>query len=114
MSKKYHVRDRSFLNQKTDMRAYIIGVVEDTRDIPDCYEDGWKWGLIELKLADCYDEISFEFNMSTKEERANSLYKIRKLAEVICTVRDALEIESDSIEAREAIKPLLRAMTAVH
>lgn len=114
MSKKYHVQERTFLNKMTGMRAYVIGVVEDTRDIPDCYEDGWKWGQIELKIADCYEEISLEFNLSTKEERENSLHKIRKLAEIIVLVRDAIQIEADSIEAREAIKPLLRALTAVH
>lgn len=111
MSKKFHVQERTFLNKITGMRAYVIGVVEDTRDIPDCYEDGWKWGQIELKVADCYEEISLEFNMSTKEERENSLYKIRNLAEVINSVRDAIEIEAESIEAREAIMPLLRALT---
>ena len=114
MSKKYHVQERTFLNKRTGMRAYIIGLVEDTRDVPDCYEEGWKWGEIELKLADCYEEISLEFNMNTKEDRENSLYKIRKLAEVINSVREAIEIEAESIEAREAIMPLLRALTTVH
>ena len=114
MSKKYHVQERTFLNKRTGMRAYIIGVVEDTRDFPDCYEEGWKWGEIELKLADCYEEISLEFNMNTKEDRENSLYKIRKLAEVINSVREAIEIEAESIEAREAVMPLLRALTTVH
>jgi hypothetical protein len=114
MSKKYHVRERAFLNKKMDMRAYIFGIVEDTRDVADCFEDGWKWGEIELKLADCFDEVSFEFNLSTKEERENSLFKIQKIAEVVSAVREAIEIEAESNEARDAIKPLLRAMTAVH
>ena len=114
MSKKYHVQERTFLNKRTGMRAYIIGLVEDTRDVPDCYEEGWKWGEIELKLADCYEEISLEFNMNTKEDRENSLYKIRKLAEVINSVREAIEIEAESLEAREAVLPLLRALTTVH
>ena len=114
MSKKFHVQERAFLNKTPGMRAYVIGVVEDTRDIPDCYEDGWKWGQIELKIADCYEEISLEFNMSSREDRLNSLHKIRILSEVITSMRDAMVIEADSIEAREAIKPLLRALTAVH
>src|SRR5688500_5697485 len=112
MSKKYHVRERAFLNKKTDMRAYVMAVVEDTRDIADCFEDGWKWGEIELKLADCFDEVSFEFNLSTPLERENSLYKIRKIAEVVNAVREALEIESSDIESREAIKPLFKALSA--
>jgi len=114
MSKKFHVQERTFLNKLPGMRAYVIGVVEDTRGIPDCYEDGWKWGQIELKIADCFEEISLEFNMSSKEERENSLHKIRKLADIVGSIREAIEIEADSIEAREAIKPLLRALTAVH
>ena len=111
MSEKFHVQDREFLNKITGMRAYIIGVVEDTRDIPDSDEDGWKWGQIELKIADCFEEISLEFNMSTREDRENSVYKIRKLSEVIDSMRTAIEIEAESIEAREMIMPLLRAMT---
>lgn len=114
MSRKYHVQERAFLNKKTGLRAYVIGIVEDTRDIADSFEDGWKYPEIELRLADCYEEISFEFNLSTPEERANSLYKIRKLAEVIGMVREAIEIECESSEAREAVKPLLRALSAVH
>ena len=114
MSKKYHVRERAFLNKKTDMRAYVMAIVEDTRDIADCFEDGWRWGEIELKLADCFDEVSFEFNLSTKEERENSLFKIRKIAETINAVLDAMELEANDIESREAIKPLLKALSAVH
>ena len=37
MSKKYHIRERCFLNKKIDMRAYVMAVVEDTRDIADCF-----------------------------------------------------------------------------
>ncbi len=114
MSKKYHVRERAFLNKKTDMRAYIMAIVEDTRDIADCYEDGWKWGEIELKLADCFDEVSFEFDLSNRVERENSLFKIRKIAEMVIAVRDAMEIEARDIESREAVKPLFKALSAVH
>ncbi|MDM7924067.1 MAG: hypothetical protein QUS14_17410 [Pyrinomonadaceae bacterium] len=113
MSKKYHIRERCFLNKKIDMRAYVMAVVEDTRDIADCFEDGWKWGEIELKLADCFDEVSFEFNLSTKADRENSLYKIRKIAEVVNAVKQAIEIEANDIECREAIKPLYKSL-AVH
>ncbi len=114
MSKKYHVRERAFLSRKPEMRAYIMAVVEDTREIAECFEDGWRWGEIELKLADCFDEVSFEFNLSDRVERENSLHKIRKIAEVVNAVRDAMEIEARDIESREAIKPLYKALTAVH
>ena len=114
MSKKYHVQERAFLNKKPEMRAYIMAVVEDTRDINQAFEDEWKWGEIELKLADCFDEVSYEFDLSDPVERENSLYKIRKIAKVVIAVRDALEIEANDIDAREAVKPLYDAMTAIH
>ena len=114
MNKKYHIQERSFLNKKPDMRAYIMAIVEDTRDLNQAMEDEWKWGHIELKLADCFEEISFEFDLSDRAERENSLYKARKLAEIVNAFRDALEKEAADIEAREAIQPLFKAMTAVH
>jgi hypothetical protein len=112
MSKKYHVQERTFLNLKTEMRAYIIGVIEDTREIPNINEDGWKWGKIELKLADCRREVSFDFDLSTSEDRENSLFKIRKIAEVVIAVRDAIEIEATSIETRQSFKPVEKTQAA--
>jgi hypothetical protein len=98
---KYHVRRRLFLNRDPNFPAYVIGIVQDTRDIPDADSDEpWKWGDIELKLGDCYRRVSFSFDMETREERANSLYKIRRLAEIVNTVREAIEIEVTSINAR--------------
>ena len=114
MSKKYHIRERSFLNLRTSMRAYIIASVEDTRDIPNENEKEWKWGSVHLELADCTDEVSFEFDLSTTDERENSLYKIRKIAEVIDAFLQALEIEAESIETRQAFTPLAKAAGTVH
>lgn len=114
MSKKYHVQERTFLNLKTEMRAYIIGVIEDTREIPNVDEDDWKWGQIELKLADCNREVSFDFDLSTSEDRENSLYKIRKIAEVINAVHQAIEIEAESINERQSFIPLAKAAGTVH
>lgn len=114
MSKKYHLQERAFLNKKPDMRAYILACVEDTREIDQTMDEMWKWGHIELPLADCVEEISFEFDLSDRIERENSLYKARKLAEVVIAFRDALEVEARDIESREAVVPLLRAMSAIH
>jgi hypothetical protein len=114
MSNKYHLQERAFLNKKPDMRAYILACVQDTREIDQTLEDQWKWGHIELRLADCVEEISFEFDLSDREERENSLFKARKLAEVLIAFRDALEVEAHDLEAREAVTRLLRAMSAVH
>jgi hypothetical protein len=100
---KYHVRRRLFLNRDPGLPAYVIGVVEDTRDIPD--EDPnqpWRWPTIELSIGDCYRRVSLDFDMETPEERAASLYKIRRLAEVVDAVRRAIELEVASHAARPA------------
>jgi hypothetical protein len=114
MSKKYHIRERMFLNQYPEWRAYIIAVIQDTREIPACDENEWKWGTIELKLGDCYDDISFEFDLSSKESRENSLHKVRELTRVINQFREALELEAESIEERQSFLPMAKAMTTVH
>ncbi|HEX8265368.1 MAG TPA: hypothetical protein VF596_08150 [Pyrinomonadaceae bacterium] len=100
---KYHVRKRLFLNRDEEYPAFIIGIVEDTSEIPND-DDDWKWGSIELKMGDCYRHISFDFNMDTKENRANSLYKINRIAEVVNAVRDAIQTEADSINNRPQTK----------
>ena len=114
MSKKFHVQERMFLNLKTELRAYVIAVVEDTREIPNHNEDNWKWGQIELKLADCSREVSFAFDLSTSGDRENSLHKIRKIAEVINAFHRAIETEAESIAERQSFKPSVKAMSAVH
>lgn len=101
---KYHVKKRYFLNRDFDMTAFAVGIVEDTRDIPDKDEESWKWGTIDLMLADCSRKVCFSFNMNNAEARADSLYKIRRLAEVVNAVKDALEIESKSISKRKISK----------
>lgn len=106
---KYHVRKRIFLNRDLDMRAIAIGIVEDTREIPNENEDGWKWGTIELTLGDCYRQVSYDFNLSSKENRAKSLYKIRRIAAIVNAIRDAIEIEAKSIDERKIVKPKAEA-----
>lgn len=117
MSKKYHLRRREFLNLDVDLRAYVIAVVEDAREKhverrsseeEDDYLD------VSLRIADCRQEISLYFDLETQEERENSLYKIRILAEVINEFRLAIEKEVEVISARESIPRHARAATAVH
>ena len=111
MDKKYHVRERAFLNLHSDMRAYVIGIVEDAREKHVCcgrVEDGPE---ITLRIADCYEEIDLYFDIRTTEERENSLYKIRKLAEVINAVQRAIDLEVEVINARQT-GPLQHARAA--
>lgn len=100
---KYHVRKRLFLNRDEEYPAFIIGIVEDTSEIP-TDEDGWKWGAIELKLGDCNRHVSFDFDLETRESRANSLYKINRIAQVVNAVRNAIQAEADSMNKRPQIK----------
>jgi hypothetical protein len=100
---KYHVRRRLFLNRDHTLPAFVIGVVEDTRDIPDDdLNQSWRWPTISLSFGDCYRRVSLDFDMDTPQECAASLYKIRRLAEVVNAVRDAIELEAASHASRPA------------
>src|SRR5262249_8047084 len=97
---RYHVRRREFLNEDPELPAFVIAVVEDTRDFPDDPQDAWKWGTVVLDLADCSRRVSFDFDLNNASSRANSLRKINLIAEVINAVRDAIAIEVESRDAR--------------
>ena len=97
---RYHVRRREFLNEDPELPVFVIGVVEDTRDLPDAPEEDWKYATVVLDLADCFRRVSFDFNFYDAEQRANSLRKINLIAEVVNAVRDAIEIEVESRNAR--------------
>ena len=101
---RYHLRRREFLNEDAELPAFIIGVVEDTRDLPDDPEDRWKWGTVVLDLADCSRRVSFDFDLNDAASRASSLRKINLIAEVVNAVRDAIAVEVDSRNARPAKK----------
>ena len=104
LRRKYHVRKRIFLNSDLDMRAIAIGIVEDTRGIPNENDNEWKWGEIQLNLGDCYRHVSFDFNMDTKANRVKSLYKIRRIAAIVNAVREAIELEAKSMDERKIPK----------
>jgi len=103
MSIKYHIRKRLFLNRDVDMPAYIIGIVEDTSRFAND-EDGWKQGTIELRLSDCIRSVSYDFSLYDAETRAASLYKIRRIAEIVNAVKEAIEKEVESINRRRSPK----------
>jgi len=100
ITERYYVRRREFLNEDPYLPAFIIGIVEDTRTIPDSDPEGWAKGEIILDLADCYRRISFHFNMYNASARADSLRKINLIAEVVNAVRDAIALEVESRNAR--------------
>ena len=108
------MNERAFLNLPTNLRAYIIAFVEDTSRYTaghDAYRDG---GWIELRIADCQNEIDLYFDLSTKRGRENAVHKATTLAEILMKFKDAVEIEVKAIEEREALKQHARAAIAVH
>ena len=111
MIKKYHMEERVLLNKESQARAYIVAVVEDTREIGLEYDFKGTHAHIEFRLADCIEEIALEFDLGDRAERENSLYKAKRLVEIVSRFRDALEIEVNEIEGREAVRPLLKAMS---
>lgn len=101
----YYVRRREFLNEDPELPAYIIGVVEDTRRVPDDQPSLWSNGEVILDLGDCNRRVSFYFNMGDQRERANSLRKISIIAEVVNAVRAGIELEVASRNARPGVPP---------
>ena len=101
ITERYYVRRREFLNEDPELPAFIIGVVEDTRSIPDDDPNRrWDSGTITLDLADCYRRVVFDFSMYSAGERANSLRKITLIAEVVNAVREGIASEVESRNAR--------------
>lgn len=101
----YYVRRREFLNEDLDMPAFIIGIVEDTRAIPDDDVEHWTNGEIRLDLGDCYRRVRFDFSMYDDDERANSLRKINLIADVVNAVRYGIAAEVASRNARPEPQP---------
>jgi len=114
MSRKYHMNERAFLNLPTNLRAYIIASVEDSSTYTAGQDEYREGGQIELRIADCFEEIGLYFDLSTKRERENALFKAKTLAEILTKFKDAIEIEVKAIEQREALKLHARAAIAVH
>ena len=98
---RYHVRRREFLNENPELPAFVIGIVEDTRDLPDDDpRQRWDWGNIQLEFGDCYRRVSFDFNLADAHQRADALRKINLLAEVVNAVREGIALEVESRSAR--------------
>jgi hypothetical protein len=114
MSKKYHVERREFLNKFSGLRAYVIAIVEDAREKNICCKNSDEWQEITFRIADCEKEIELYFDLSSVEERENSLHKIRTLAEVVNEFKRAIEIEVEVINARQLVPQHSRVSAAVH
>ena len=114
MSRQYHVQRREFLNIYTNWRAYIIATVEDTSGLPRCCEHNDDDSEVHFQIASCRDQIDLHFSLETAEDRANSLHKANKLAEVIAAFRDAIEKEIGIVNERQLTQQHARAGSAAH
>ena len=102
ITEKYYVRRREFLNEEPSLPAFIIGIVQDTRAIPDDDRDSWNGGTVILDFADCYRRVKFDLELYDEDERANSLRKITLIAEVVNAVLQGIAMEVESRNARDA------------
>jgi hypothetical protein len=109
---RYHLRRREFLNGNPTSGEFIIGIVQDTREISDEDEQAWRSGTIQLEVCDGWRWVFFDFQMGNCEERANTLRKINLLAEVINQVREAIQLEVESRNARPHVSYLSDAAVA--
>jgi hypothetical protein len=108
---RFHVKRREFLNEDEAMPAYVIGIVQDTSNIPDTNES-WQYGTVMLDLADCYHRVSFSFDLAEEYGRRDALRKINLIAEVVNAVRDAIEKEVESRNARPHVQDQTQAAVA--
>src|SRR5262245_7570162 len=108
---RYHVRRREFLNGNPEMPAYVIGIVQDTSDMPD-EGDHWKWGTVMLDFGDCARRVSFDLDLSGPCECDNTLQKINLIADVVNAVRDGIVKEIDSRKARPHVQDLSQGAVA--
>lgn len=91
----YRVRIRKFLNKPGfHAGAYVLAEVEDSTKHKKG-KHGWPYVHVDLTLADCSRVVSFDFNLSSAQDRANSLHKIDVLVDSLTQFRDALQAESD-------------------
>ena len=111
-TRRYHVRRRDFLSDNPTCGDFVIGIVQDTREISDEDEQAWKWATVQLEFSDGYRWISFDFEMADHLERDASLRKINLLAEAINEVRQAIELEVESRNARPHVLYLSEAAVA--
>jgi hypothetical protein len=108
---RYHVKRREFLNEDEAMPAYVIGIVQDTTGMTD-ENECWKYGTAMLDFGDCYHRVSFNLDLSDEYARDNVLRKINLIAEVVNAVRDAIEKEVESRNARPHVQDQTEAAVA--
>ncbi len=98
--------ERVFLNYPGFYgRAFVLAYVEDTSERD--FEKPWGGRRVPpaprtiLEIADCENRISLEFDVTSAEQRQNSLHKVDTLLAALQHFREALETEGQLYEQRE-------------
>jgi hypothetical protein len=97
---------RAFLNYPGFYgRAFVLAYVEDTSERD--FEKPWGGRRVPpaprtiLEIADCENRISLEFDVTSADQRQNSLHKVDTLVATLQQFREALEAECLLFEQRE-------------
>ncbi len=100
----YRVRIRKFLNKRGyHAGAYVLAEVEDSTKHKKG-KHGWPYVHVDLTLADCSRVVSFDFDLSTAGQRANSLHKVDLMIATLIKFRAALQAEVDLAAERSRSK----------
>lgn len=110
----YRVRIRKFLNRPGyHAGAYVLAEVEDSTKHKKG-KHGGPYVHVDLTLADCSRVVSFDFDLSSAKQRANSLHKINVLVDSLTQFRDALRAEAElAAERSRGKKHVARSRTEV-
>lgn len=98
---RYRVQIRRFLNVLGyNAGAYILAAVEDSSK-RSADKDKWSYLDIDLTMADCGRVVSFDFDLSTRGARRNSIRKIDIMIDTLVQFRGALKEEARLAGQRE-------------
>ena len=98
------VDERTLLNlPEFDGGAYVRVFVEDTSLRKRRLRRSPPTPRLRLRVADCMNEISLEFSVSSAAARENSLHKIDTLLAALHRFRDGLASEAELYAQRERI-----------
>lgn len=100
--RRYRVALRTFLNKPGfHGKASLIASVEDTSELPAHELRYRRHPEIYLNISDCSSQCTLAFEICTRDEQKNSLYKLDQLLEGIGRFRDALTEEIALYNKRE-------------
>lgn len=100
---RYRCSIRQFLNRPGHHgKAAIIASVEDTSRLNPEELRYPRPPAIYLNISDCSRHVTLAFEVNTRDEQANSMYKINTLLGALVRFRDALVAEIQLYNQRQA------------